>query len=117
MDRFLGAVCGEGYRDLLDRLVPEAFADAIAHADDFFRVELNAVAEWNFGADEAHRIDVPVLNVVGAESAPRFVHGATLIRTWLPHSLDYELPGTGHLMMAQNPKPLAERLERFWSDS
>jgi pimeloyl-ACP methyl ester carboxylesterase len=117
MDQFLRAVCGDDYRELLDRLVPEAFADAMAHADQFFRVELDAVAAWNFGPHDAERIDVPVLNVVGADSAARFVHGANIVQTWLPHSLRYELPGTGHLMMAQNPGPIAERLEQFWSDS
>ena len=69
IDRFLRAVCGDDYRNLLDRLVPEAFADVMEHADQFFRVELDAVAMWSFGPDEAQRIDVPVLNVVGAETA------------------------------------------------
>ena len=117
MDLFLRAVCGDEYREILDRLVPEAVPDAMAHAEQFFRVELEAVANWSFGPDAAGRIDVPVLNVVGAESAPRFVHGAALIESWLPHSVRYELPGTGHLMMAQNPTAMAERLERFWSDN
>jgi pimeloyl-ACP methyl ester carboxylesterase len=43
------------------------------------------------------------------------VHGAELIREWLPASIQYVLPGTGHLMMAQNPTAMAERLEQFWS--
>jgi pimeloyl-ACP methyl ester carboxylesterase len=116
MDLFLRAVCGDGYRDLLDRLVPGAFADAMTHADQFFRVELDAVVRWTFGPDEAQRITRPVLNVVGADSAPRFVQGATLIDTWLPHALRYMLPSTGHLMMAQKPKAMAERLEQFWAD-
>ena len=117
MDLFLRAVCGGEYREILDRLVPEAVPDAMAHAEQFFRVELEAVANWSFGPDVAGRIDVPVLNAVGAESAPRFVHGAALIESWLPQSVRYELPGTGHLMMAQNPTAMAERLERFWSDN
>ena len=117
IDLFLRAVCGDDYRALLDRFLPEAFDDALAHADQFFRVELDAVAMWEFGPDEARRIDKPVLNTVGTESAPRFVHGATLIETWIPQSIRYELPGAGHLLMAQNPSAMAERLERFWSDS
>ena len=117
MDLFLRAVCGDEYREILDRLVPEAVPDAMAHAEQFFRVELEAVANWSFGPDAAGCIDVPVLHAVGAESAPRFVHGAALIESWLPQSVRYELPGTGHLMMAQNPTAMAERLERFWSDN
>jgi pimeloyl-ACP methyl ester carboxylesterase len=117
MDLFLRAVCGDDYRDLLDRLVPGAFAEAIEHADQFFRVELAAVAAWSFGPDDAGRIARPVLNVVGEASAPRFVHGSELIREWLPDSIQYVLPGTGHLMMAQNPRAMAERLQQFWSVS
>ncbi len=116
LDLFLRAVCGDNYRDLLDLHLPGAFEEALAHADQFFRVELDAVAMWSFGPSEASRIDVPVLNVVGADTAPRFIHGAGLIETWLPHSIRYELPGTGHLLMAQNPTAMAERLEQFWSD-
>jgi pimeloyl-ACP methyl ester carboxylesterase len=115
MDRFLETVCGEKYRDQLERLVPGAFTAAMTHADEFFRIELDAVANWRFGPDDAEHIDVPTLNVVGADSAPRFQYGAGLIRTWLPHALDYVLPGTGHLMMAQNPTAMAERLEQFWA--
>jgi pimeloyl-ACP methyl ester carboxylesterase len=115
MDLFLRTVCGDEYRDLLDRLVPEAVPDAMAHAARFFAIELDAVATWSFGPDAARHIDVPVLNAVGAVTAPRFVHGATLIEAWLPHSVPYELPGTGHLMMAQNPAAMAGRLEQFWA--
>ena len=117
MDLFLRAVCGDEYRDLLDRLVPEAVPDAMAHAARFFAIELDAVAAWSFGPDTARHIDVPVLNAVGEESAARFLHGATLIQAWLPQSVPSELPGTGHLMMAQNPTAMAGRLEQFWADN
>ena len=116
MERFLTVVCGPDHAEMLHRLVPGALADAMEHADQFFRVELNAVAEWGFGPDEAKRVEVPVLNVVGADSTPRFVQGADLIQTWLPQSVPYTLPGAGHLLMGQNPIAMADRLERFWSD-
>ena len=59
MDRFLEIVCGEPYRDDLDRLVPGASIEAMEHAEAFFRIELDAVANWRFGPDDAERIDRP----------------------------------------------------------
>ena len=114
MDLFLSAVCGTDYRSILDRVVPDAFDEAVAHADQFFGVELPAVAQWSFGPDDARGIDRPILSVVGTESAPRFVQGAELLQTWLPNAVRFALPGTGHLLMAQNPQAMAERLDLFW---
>ncbi len=114
IDLFLSAVCGADYRSVLDHVVPEAFDDAVAHADQFFGVELPAVVRWTFGPEDARGIDRPILSVVGTESAPRFVQGAELIQTWLPNAASFTLPGTGHLLMTQNPQAMAERLARFW---
>jgi hypothetical protein len=114
MDRFFPGGCGDGYRDLLERLVPGAFDDALAHAEQFFRFELPAVAAWRFGPQEAAGVVQPVLNVVGAETAPRFSQGGELIQTWYPHALRCELPRSGHLLMAQEPREMARRLTQFW---
>jgi pimeloyl-ACP methyl ester carboxylesterase len=42
LDAFLVHVCGEGYRDPLERAVPGAFAEALATADHFFQAEMPA---------------------------------------------------------------------------
>ena len=68
VDRFLRHVCGDGYRALLDRVLPDAFGEALAEADLFFQAEMPAVQSWTFGPDDAERVTQPVLNVLGTES-------------------------------------------------
>ena len=114
-EEFLRFVLGDDARSLLDRFVPAAFDDAVTHGDQFFRVELPAIAHWRFGPGDTSRVDPPILNVLGAESVARFVQAAEIIQSLFPHANRYVLPGAGHLLMAQNPAPIAERLDEFWS--
>jgi pimeloyl-ACP methyl ester carboxylesterase len=114
-EQFLRAVLGDDARDLLDRFVPGAYDDAVTHAEHFFQVELPAAAHWRFGPVDARLVDQPILNVTGAESAPRFTESAEIIQSLFPKSVRYVLPGSGHLLMAQEPAAMARRLAEFWS--
>jgi pimeloyl-ACP methyl ester carboxylesterase len=53
VDSFLQTVVGPEYRNVLDRVLPGAFAQAAADADTFFRVELPALQQWSFTQAEA----------------------------------------------------------------
>jgi pimeloyl-ACP methyl ester carboxylesterase len=116
-EQFLRFVLGNDARSLLDRFIPAAYDEAVNYAAQFFRVELPAMAHWSFGPGDASRVHRPILNVLGADSVARFVQSAEIIQTLFPHARRYVLPGAGHLLMAQNPAPIAERLETFWSSS
>ena len=107
-------VLGDDARGLLDRFLPGAFDEAVANTDQFFEVELPAAAQWSFGQDDARLIDQPILNVIGTETVPRFVQSAAIVQSLFPDSVRVELPGAGHLMMAQQPKAMASRLVEFW---
>ncbi len=115
VDAFLRHVCGDGYREPLDRAVPEAFAEALGEADLFFQVEMPAVQRWQFGPAEAERIAQPVLNVSGADSVPRFREGRELVQSWFPRAERLVVPDAGHLLMVQNPAGLADGLDDFFS--
>jgi pimeloyl-ACP methyl ester carboxylesterase len=115
VDRFLRHVCGDGYRADLDRGVPDAFDEALAHADLFFQAEMPAVRDWTFGPGDAERVTQPVLNVLGTDSAPRFVEGAELVQSWFPHAERLSVPRSGHLLMVQNPKAVGDGLREFFS--
>ncbi|GAF44146.1 alpha/beta fold hydrolase [Rhodococcus wratislaviensis] len=115
VDGFLRHVCGDGYRVVLDRVIPHAFDEALDEADLFFHAEMPAVQQWSFGAGEAGRITRPVLNVLGAESAPRFVEGSDLVQSWFPRAERLSVPEAGHLLMVQNPTALARGLKDFFS--
>ena len=80
----------------------------------FFDVELPAVAVWEVDTSLLARIEVPVLNVVGAASSPRFVDGAGAIQRWLPRAQHHVVPGVGHLLMAAASHDVASRLDAFW---
>ena len=115
VDGFLRHVCGDGYRAVLDRVVPGAFGEALEEADLFFQAEMPAVQQWTFGPGDAERIAQPVLNVLGARSAGRFVEGSELLQSWFPRAERLSVPGAGHLLMVQNPTALALGLTDFLS--
>ena len=74
-----------------------------------------AVQQWTFGPGDAERVTQPVLNVLGAESAPRFVEGSELVQSWFPHAQRLSVPDAGHLLMVQNATGLAQGLRGFFA--
>jgi pimeloyl-ACP methyl ester carboxylesterase len=115
MDGFLRDGCGEGYRAVLERVLPDAFSEALVEADLFFQAEVPAVLRWTFGPSDTERITQPVLNVLGTESAPRFVEGSELVQSWFPQAERFSVPEAGHLLTVQNPAVLAQGLDDFCS--
>ena len=113
VDLFLRHVCGDGYRETLERVVPGAFDEALVEADLFFQAEMPAVQQWSFGPAEAQRITQPVLNLLGADSEPRFVEGSELMQSWFPDAERLSVPDAGHLLMVQNATAVAQGLEDF----
>ena len=111
VDAFLRHVCGDGYREPLERVAPGAFAEAVAEADLFFQAEMPAVQQWTFGPTEAGRIDQPILNVLGARAARSA--SSTPARWCSRGSRTRErliVPDAGHLLMVENPEALAQGL-------
>ena len=113
LDAFLRHVAGAGYRAVLDRVIPGAFAEALGEVDLFFQAELPAVKQWDFGPGDAARITAPVLNVSGAESVQRFKEASELVQSWFPRAERLTVPDTGHLLMVQNPTSVARGLGEF----
>ena len=113
---FMSAVSGldwETCQTLLDERVPDAVAQAIKDADTFFGIELPALTEWAFGAEQAAAIHQPVLSVLGTETLPLWVEVAELLRSSLPHVEDCTIEGVGHLLHIQRPEPVARRIAQF----
>ena len=98
---------------LLEERIPGAVAQAIRDADTFFGVELPALTEWRFGAEEAARLDRPVLSVVGSETQPVWVETAELLRSSLPHVEESRIKGAGHLLHIQRSEPVAQAMAEF----
>ena len=108
-------MCGDGYREVLDRVLPDAFGEAVDEADLFFQSETPAVVRFSFGPADTERVTQPVLNVLGTESVPRFVEGSELVQSWFPRAERLSVPDAGHLLMVQNPTAVARGLLDFFA--
>jgi pimeloyl-ACP methyl ester carboxylesterase len=115
VDGFLRHVCGDDYRPALEQVVPDALAEALAEADLFFQAEIAAVQQFTFEPGDSPRIRQPVLNVIGANTAPRFVEGGEVVQTWFPNAQRLTIPAAGHLLMIQNPVAVADGLKAHFS--
>ena len=100
-------------RDLLEDRTPGSVAQAVGDADTFFGVELPAVAEWEFGPQQAANIGRPVLSVLGSETEPLWVEIAEFLRSYLPHVEELTVDGVGHLLHIQSPEPVARGMAGF----
>jgi pimeloyl-ACP methyl ester carboxylesterase len=113
---FLSAVSGLDWstcQDLLEERVPGAVAQAISDADTFFGIELPALTEWAFGADQAAAIDQPVMSVLGRQTQPLWVEVAAFLASSLPHVEECMIDGVGHLLHIQRPEPVAQAIAGF----
>lgn len=113
---FMSVVSGLDWatcRAVLEARAPGAVAQAIKDADTFFGVELPALAEWRFGAEQAAAIHCPVLSVLGADTQPLWVEVAAFLRSSLPHVEECTIDGVGHLLHSQRPEPVARAMADF----
>jgi pimeloyl-ACP methyl ester carboxylesterase len=114
--QFLELISGRSnWREVLDARLPGAFDQAVKDARTLFEIEMPALQEWAFGADEAARIDKPVLSVLGAESLPVFGEGRGLLQSWFPRVEVYDLPGASHFLQMENSAALAGALGDFFA--
>jgi pimeloyl-ACP methyl ester carboxylesterase len=113
---FLSAVSGFDWttcKAVLEERVPGAAANAIEDADTFFGIELPALTEWTFGAEQAAAIDRPVLSVVGGQTQPLWVEIAEFLRSSLPHVEECTVEGVGHFLHMEHPEPVARAMSQF----
>ena len=113
---FLSVVGGTDWptcRAMLEEFLPGAVAQAIKDADTFFGVELPALTQWVFGAEQAAAIHQPVLSVRGSRTQPLWVEVAAFLRSSLPHLQDCTIDGVGHLLHIQRPEPVAREIAQF----
>jgi len=114
-DAFLTAVCGPDYPELLDAFLPPgAFDLAVSDLDTFFQVEMPALRQWRVATEDAKRIQLPVLSVVGSNTESYFREAHELIQQWLPHTEELVVPQATHALQYMNPSAVADGLVRFF---
>jgi pimeloyl-ACP methyl ester carboxylesterase len=117
LDEFLHAR-SPGYRAVLDRVLPDAFSQALTDAENWFGYELPGLLDWRFAEADARRIARPALSVLGEESEalwPRFGEAHRLLLAWLPATEGAVVAGATHLMTIEHPTRVAEALAAFWA--
>lgn len=115
VDIFFRGVFGPGYRAALDDGMPGAFEQAVIDADTFFTQEMPALQKWMFTADDAGRIQQPVLAILGTASHATFAERQELLLQWLPDAEALNLAGLTHLLHGQNPTAVAEGLAGYFA--
>jgi pimeloyl-ACP methyl ester carboxylesterase len=113
---FLAAVSGLApatCRTLLDERIPGAVEQAIKDADTFFDVELPALTQWRFGAEQAAAIRQPVLSLLGSDTGLLWVEVAEFLRNSIPDIEEHTIDGVGHLLHIQRPGPVARTVADF----
>lgn len=116
-DTFMGGVCGDAYRHVLeDRLGSAGLVQAIRESAFFFRDEVPAVVESQFGESEASRVRQPILVAEGAESrrmGPLSQQITALAHKLLPHAEIVTVEGTNHMMPLQDPDAVGHLIQTF----
>ena len=116
-DTFMRAVCGESYRDVLvKRLGSSGHDRAVRESAFFFRDEVPAVLNSQFGTAEASRIRQPTLVAEGADSArlgPLSQQITDLARKLLPHAKIAIVAATNHMMPLQDPDAVGSLIRTF----
>jgi pimeloyl-ACP methyl ester carboxylesterase len=113
---FLTGVVGAEYRQVIaTSLPPGAFELAVADLDTFFQVEIPALQQWRFTAEDAARIRQPVLAVVGTETASIFSEGHAVLKQWIPQTEELIVPQATHGLQMMNPSAVADGVARFFA--
>ena len=116
-EAFLRAVGGDDYREVIEgRLGRVGYERARRDAGFFFRDEMRAVWEWQFGAAEAGRVRQPTLIIEGGESyrlGPMNRQVIERAAALLPHAEVAAIAGVNHLMPLQDPEALAHVIASF----
>ena len=118
MARFLSLATSldwETCQKVIEERIPGAIAQALKDAGNFFTGYLPALAEWQFGQEEAAAITRPVLSVVASETARLFVDSDALLHSWFPYIEDCRIEGVAHLLHIQRPEPVAGGLAAFFA--
>jgi pimeloyl-ACP methyl ester carboxylesterase len=85
----------------------------VTDIDTFFQVEMPALQQWRFTAEDARRIQQPVLAVVSEQTAPVFSEGHEVLKQWLPQAEEWVVPQATHGLQEMNPSKVADGLATF----
>ena len=76
LDEFLTMVIGPNWRQAVEDRLPGSAEQMQRDASTFFDADLPALLQWEFGNEDAGRLDCPALYVGGSDSGPMVRRGS-----------------------------------------
>jgi pimeloyl-ACP methyl ester carboxylesterase len=110
---FFAAVGGPDWRSHVESTVQGGLEQAENDAATLFESDMPSLQAWEFGAEQAAKINQPVLYVLGSDSPPVFGEGRDLLHSWLPRTEDAVLAGATHMLQMDRPAEAAAALADF----
>lgn len=113
LDRFLGRLVGPDWRRDIERHLPNGVAQVERDAGTFFATDIPALLAWRFGAEDARRINQPVLYIGGTDSGPCFAEVRDLALAWLPQTHESMLASADHSLALTHAAQAAAEIASF----
>ena len=113
LEAFMARLMGPGWRTALEHVLPGAVAATERDAATFLEGDVPALWTWEFGTDDAARIDQPVLYVGGTDSGPWFAQVRSLVADWFPQAEDVQISGAGHSVVLTHAPQVAAVVREF----
>jgi pimeloyl-ACP methyl ester carboxylesterase len=113
LEEFLTRVIGPDWRTEVEQRLPGAAEQMQRDTATFFDIDLPALLSWRFDAEDARRINCPVLHISGSDSGPWFAEVRDLVLSWLPQTEDVLLTGADHSLALTHTPLVAEALANF----
>lgn len=113
---FLSVVCSLEWDEcsrVIESRVPGGVARAIEDADNFFGSYLPALSAWQFGPEQAVKLRLPALSVLGTKTEALFKDSHRLLHDWFPQLEDCIVEGVAHLLHLERPEPIATGIAEF----
>ncbi len=106
-----------GFRARCDETLPPGWFERWLAASErvLFPSDLPELNGWQFTAEDAAQITVPVLNGVGANTASVFSDVHETVQSWIPHAQSATVAGATHCMLQEKPRASAEILADFFA--
>jgi pimeloyl-ACP methyl ester carboxylesterase len=116
-ENFMLGVCGTDYRQIIDHsLGREAYVDVLRESPFFFKDEIPACMQWQFGTADAAHVRRPILVVEGAEGRrlSRLSQQVTESALKLFPEAEVSLvENTSHMLPLQDPGALGRIIADF----
>lgn len=113
LDEFLTTVIGPDWQRDAEDALPGSSTQMQQDVATFFDTDLPALLTWQFGPDDAARVECSVLYIGGSESGPWFAEVHKLILGWIPHAEDIIIDGADHSLALTCAPRIANALSAF----